>query len=416
VLFMIGGEGEESPSWLTGGAWYKYAEDQHAAMFILEHRYYGKSRPTPDMSVKNLAWLSADQALADIANFRVAMSEKHNLTGPWVALGGSYPGSLAAWLRVKYPHLFAGTVSSSGPLHAKPDFFEYLEVVADALDTTSPGCNANVVDAIVRIMNHLRQQSGSAHVSKMFKLCSPLDPSNLQDMAMFMESLMENVEDIVQYNKDNRNNGDMNITTVCNVMKDETLGCTMMRFAEINQLTMNKDGSKCMEHRYKAQLTGLQNTTWPEEVDVTKYFGAVGNRPWFYQTCTEFGWYQSSDQPGHPYGKLFPVQNFQTMCSQVFGPKYNASLLNQGVDNTNMQFGGTDIAVTNVVFVQGSIDPWHALGITKDISAEAPAILINGTAHCANLYQEKETDLQELKNARNRVGDLIGKWIRHAHN
>ena len=26
--------------------------------------------------------------------------------------------------------------------------------------------------------------------------------------------------------------------------------------------------------------------------------GDVGNRQWFYQTCTQFGWYQSSDQPG----------------------------------------------------------------------------------------------------------------------
>ena len=30
-------------------------------MFILEHRYYGKSRPVPDLSVKNLAWLSSHQ-------------------------------------------------------------------------------------------------------------------------------------------------------------------------------------------------------------------------------------------------------------------------------------------------------------------------------------------------------------------
>ena len=32
-------------------------------------RYYGQSHPTPDMSVKNLVWLSSRQALADLANF-----------------------------------------------------------------------------------------------------------------------------------------------------------------------------------------------------------------------------------------------------------------------------------------------------------------------------------------------------------
>ena len=66
---------------------------------MLHIRYYGKSHPTPDLSVKNLVWLSSHQALADIATFIVQMNLEHSLTGPWLAIGGSYPGSLAGWLR-----------------------------------------------------------------------------------------------------------------------------------------------------------------------------------------------------------------------------------------------------------------------------------------------------------------------------
>ena len=47
------------------------------------------------------------------------MTETHNFTGPWIAFGGSYPGSMAAWIRLKFPHLISGSVSSSGPLEAK---------------------------------------------------------------------------------------------------------------------------------------------------------------------------------------------------------------------------------------------------------------------------------------------------------
>jgi len=42
-----------------------------ARLFIIEHRFYGESQPTADWSVENLALLTAQQALADIANFLV---------------------------------------------------------------------------------------------------------------------------------------------------------------------------------------------------------------------------------------------------------------------------------------------------------------------------------------------------------
>jgi len=56
------------------------------------------------MGVKNLAWLTSEQALADLAAFITEMNNQYNISA-WIAFGGSYPGSLAAWLRLKYPHL-----------------------------------------------------------------------------------------------------------------------------------------------------------------------------------------------------------------------------------------------------------------------------------------------------------------------
>merc|ERR1719370_696033 len=148
AFIMIGGEAEASPGWLKFGQWYKWAEQQGAALFQLEHRFYGQSQPTEDMSVENLAYLSSRQGLHDLAHFMAAMNTQHGITGNWVTFGGSYPGSLSAWMRLRFPHLVAGSVSSSGPLFAKLDFSEYLQVVMDALDTTGPGCNMALAEAI----------------------------------------------------------------------------------------------------------------------------------------------------------------------------------------------------------------------------------------------------------------------------
>lgn len=47
VFLMIGGEGEARSIWMSNGAWVNYAKELNALCFQLEHRYYGKSHPTP---------------------------------------------------------------------------------------------------------------------------------------------------------------------------------------------------------------------------------------------------------------------------------------------------------------------------------------------------------------------------------
>jgi len=70
-------------------------------------------------------YLSIEQALADLETFINSISNENDkllLNAKWVVFGGSYSGSLAAWLRMKYPHRVFAAVSSSSPLMAKIDY------------------------------------------------------------------------------------------------------------------------------------------------------------------------------------------------------------------------------------------------------------------------------------------------------
>lgn len=71
-----------------------------------------------------MRYLNSMQALNDLATFIVAMNDMYLLGKDvrWITVGGSYAGSLSAWMRLKYPFLVYGAVSSSGPLHVKVEF------------------------------------------------------------------------------------------------------------------------------------------------------------------------------------------------------------------------------------------------------------------------------------------------------
>ena len=100
---------------------------------ILEHRYYGTSFPTPNISTENLRFLTTEQALADQAYFsqhikfpgmvsllastsqRTKRRTDHfaqedqdlsSNTTAHIAYGGSYAGAYVAFLRKLYPDVY----------------------------------------------------------------------------------------------------------------------------------------------------------------------------------------------------------------------------------------------------------------------------------------------------------------------
>lgn len=84
-----------------------------------------------NLSTENLQFLTSQQALADIATFIDAMKSEYKLSNhvKWIVFGGSYSGALAAWVRMKYPHLVHGAISSSAPLLAEVDFAGKYNVI-----------------------------------------------------------------------------------------------------------------------------------------------------------------------------------------------------------------------------------------------------------------------------------------------
>ncbi|KAJ9590370.1 hypothetical protein L9F63_016607 [Diploptera punctata] len=408
VFLMIGGEAAANPAWVLEGQWINYAQKYHALCFMLEHRFYGLSRPTKNIDTKYLRTLSSEQALSDLANFIEAMTIKYELppNTKWIAFGGSYPGSLAAWLRAKFPHLVEGAVSASAPLLAKADFKEYYRVVKDDLSLYNSSCVSSLREANHGLRTLLKTPMGQETVNIMFRLCDPIDVLISNDVSALYDTLAMNLAGIAQYNNENRQetNEAINLNVVCKVMVNESIGTPVHRYAAITNMILEQSGVMCLDYKYDSLISDLSEVDWESDY-------AEGARQWFYQTCTEFGFYQTSSLTIDIFGNEFPLDFFVQQCADVFGKMFNKEQLMRGIRRTNINYGAMNQRASRIVYVHGSLDPWHALGITKTLDLQSPAIYIRGTAHCADMFASLPSDPPQLQYARKIIDSLIGLWL-----
>uniref|UniRef100_A0A0K8SDX0 Serine protease K12H4.7 n=1 Tax=Lygus hesperus TaxID=30085 RepID=A0A0K8SDX0_LYGHE len=389
VFLYIGGEG--ALPWFPDAAMTLYALQYGALMFGLEHRYYGDSRPRPDLTVESLRYLSSEQALADIAYFIEHINSKYRLTpqNKWVVFGGSYAGNLAAWARLKYPHLIHAAVSSSGPVLAKAavDFGEFFQHVAVQ---HSKECADNIHRAALEVATLLNQTGGPKVLTEKFNLCHPLDMKTMDDTSVFVDSIIRVLWVSLQ------GGGAAGLESICDTMNEGSQDI-LVRYA----LATRFSRSSCNNI-----------PSFNESIELfkdTSYYNGMG-RPWFYQTCTEFGFYTTASSRRGFFGSDLFLSYYVDQCKQVFGEQFNLKKLSDGIKRTNSLYGGLNMQVTNVVFVQGSLDPWSELGI-RTSKPGAPAIVIDGTTHCQDMYPPSDSDPQSLKDARKEISNLIGKWI-----
>ncbi|VDK28393.1 unnamed protein product, partial [Gongylonema pulchrum] len=93
VFLVVGGENAADRAWLSneGLPYVQLADQINASIYLLEHRFYGNSRPTENTSVHNLQYLNAKQAVEDIDKFVEEVNRREKFKTPkWITFGGSY--------------------------------------------------------------------------------------------------------------------------------------------------------------------------------------------------------------------------------------------------------------------------------------------------------------------------------------
>jgi hypothetical protein len=130
------------------------AKEIGAAVVVLEHRYWGTSTPFTNLSTDNLQYLTLKNSVADMVNFAKNAHLPFDLdkssqatNAPWVFIGGSYSGALAAWIESTSPGTFWAYYSSSAPVQAM-DYWQYFVPVQEGMAQNCSHDITRVIDYV----------------------------------------------------------------------------------------------------------------------------------------------------------------------------------------------------------------------------------------------------------------------------
>ncbi|XP_001947565.2 putative serine protease K12H4.7 [Acyrthosiphon pisum] len=410
IFLSIGGEEEITHNWMTSGAWIEYAKKLNAMCFQLEHRYYGRSHPTDNLKTKNLKYLTVEQVLADLETFISTISNDNEETlrnAKWIVFGGSYSGSLAAWLRMKYPHLVYAAVSSSSPLMAKIDYKDFYMAIQNTISNYNPKCASNIIEATSTISDLLETSYGAKYVDKKFKTCSDMNIKNKKDKTVFFNNLALPVALIIQYNNDNKKKNKLALSLVklCDMMLDKSLGNPLERYVAVHKQLRSVNNQICTSINYQDAISALKETSWNAE-NVKS-----GSRQWLYLICTQIGNFVTSNNRNDLFGNSIPLDYYTGMCRDVFGKSFNANSLNAAVRKTNMIHHDLKKKTSRIIYLHGTIDAWSTLGLIQPMTKHSVSIVIEGGSHCSDLYPSRSSDSPQLKKARKTVEFYLKKWL-----
>lgn len=377
VIIYICGESEcgSGVFWGMTGA---HGQVLGSYLFALEHRYYGKSQPFSDLSTASLKYLTTELALKDVVNFKRQLTAQMGLTGKWLVIGGSYAGHLAAQLRRLYPNDFAGALASSAAVRADYSMTEYDEHVGQI---AGPECLANLHTVLTDVENSIISDDGFKKMKDLFLV------PQMNHRGDFMYLLSDVTSASVQLGQKDQ---------FCLAIKQKGLA---------GLIEMKKDVDKRYADfsRYSAEEA--------EKTDLASNNGSVEMRQWFYQSCTEYGFWQnaSPNESLRARSKVLNADYHNELCQRLFGL---AKAL--PVDNALKFYYNPLLEPTTsqILFTNGDRDPWLSTTITASnhnvTNPNTESILMTDALHCDDLSRGGNASVQSAKQ---RFQFLAKSWL-----
>ncbi|TVY80978.1 putative extracellular serine carboxypeptidase [Lachnellula suecica] len=388
VYLYIGGEtsGESRFSNLETGIIQILMQETNGLGVILENRYYGQSYPFNTSTTDNLAYLTAEQSIADNAYFAqhaVFPGVSGNLTSPgtpWILYGGSLAGAQTAYSLVAHGDVLYAGIGSSATVVGRLEYPEWY----DPIQRTGPQDCISSVNAIIEKIDRLVDTGNTQAIQELKAIFGLEKLSDIRDFAQSIAwpiggpfnyplgtwqelnwselysddtfwDFCSNVTDI---------NAPANITAVDHALAKYTNGQpwtnlgTYANYFKEAYLPLCLDGN--IDSTHPGCFSTQNATYWADTTN-------SATRSYIYTTCIEQGAYQvaPAEYPSLIL-KVLQVDYTQQWCTWAFPKgKYNSIPPTPDLQRLNV-YGGYNLAADRLALVDGDIDPW------RDICVHSP--------------------------------------------
>jgi hypothetical protein len=329
---------------------------------------------------------------------------------PWVLIGGSYPGALAAWTSIIDPGVFWAYHASSAVVEAIYDFYPYFDAVERAIPRN---CSTDI-KAVIKYVDDIFAAGNEEDIQDLKELfgLGQLDHSDdfAEQIATPLWDWQGDGGDVFKfcdYIETARSSGKVKASSSAGVGLDTAL----LGYAAWINATAAKTCSKYDCSNYN------NDTEWntPKELD--------GGRQWNWMLChNPFDWWQVGPPEAdgnHVVSSLLRPEHFQRTCELMF-PTTNGfkvgSVEGFTAEHLNMYTGGWDADFERVMFINGEFDPWieatvsatHRPGGPLNSTDKTPIYTIKNGNHVPDMILD---DVPEETSVLPKMLDTMRAWL-----
>ncbi|KYK54996.1 hypothetical protein DCS_06957 [Drechmeria coniospora] len=429
------GNGEDDLAYLTNDTLLgQFAEAVGGAIIVLEHRYWGKSSPYPELTAETLQYLNVGNATADLVYFARNVFLDFDKTqssrpskAPWVLSGASYSGALAAWTNAIRPGTFWAYHCSSATVQALPDMSDSFNIAEAAMPRN---CSADFqkmikhVDDVLTKKNYLARKYlknqfglGAMDDDNSFAAVLALGPLRWQG-AQFYTGYTE-LHRMCDYVENQWPGSTSNPTGAEGVGLHKALEGYGRFFQEViipencdmKELAKNNDTASCFS------TDNVETSPVYSDLSVDNTMG----RQWRWLSCNEP---LESWMTGGPNMKsgivstLFTSDSLRSECEQFFPTVNNHTYglaKNRTADDLNALTGGWDPGnAKRVMWVNGEYDMWRPATVSSQRRTGKPlesVYLIPKGMHASDIFVLNGQMNPEVGRIQRKLVSKMTTWV-----